>query len=388
MKIEALIVKHFSNKLNSSELKTFLELLEKKKNKKLFKKRIREQYDISLVLQNEDLDKEFERVLQRIKQSENKQIVRRFKWVQIAAVFVGLMSMTYFLHQYLNKTNTIVNDQILEFNEASVVLELENGTQIQLLDNENKSITNEDGSLVSTQVGTALNYQESKQVEKQTLIFNTLKVPNGKRFQLLLSDGSEVQLNAGSSLRYPVQFIEGMHRDVYVDGEAYFKVKKDKKHPFVVHTNEQNIRVLGTEFNVSSYPEDFAVNTVLVEGSVSIYNANTNYKEENIQLLKPGFKSSWNKETAQVTFESVDTKIYTSWIDGKLIFQNTPFSVLRKKIERHFNVTIKNNNPGLDAKTYTINFDKENIYQVMELFSKMYEMKYSIINNAIVIEKP
>jgi hypothetical protein len=311
-----------------------------------------------------------------------KRIVSYTKYAAILMVFLG---GAYFLNQYTKEDIIIFDEGSLEINEESIVLELENGKKIQLTHNTNQQIKNTLGSLVTTQKGASLNYQDNT-ATKEALIYNRLSIPYGKKFQLLLSDGTLVYLNSGTTVRYPVQFIKGLNREVYVEeGEVYFKVEKDRKHPFVVHTKEQNVRVLGTEFNVSSYPEDATVNTVLVEGSVSLYATKTVYEKEKAQLLKPGFKAAWDKKTALVVFDKVDTQIYTGWIEGKLIFKDTPFKILRKKLERHYNVSIENRNEEFDQKKYTINFDTEDIYQVMNLFSKIYEMKFSIEDNKIII---
>jgi ferric-dicitrate binding protein FerR (iron transport regulator) len=119
-----------------------------------------------------------------------------------------------------------------------------------------------------------LNYRRKN---SKNLVYNTLTTPNGKKFQVVLSDGTTVHLNAGSSFKYPEHFIDSGNRQVYLlEGRLILKLLKTQRHPFVVNTNAFNVRVLGTEFNISSYPED-AINTVLIEGAVvymvkKIYN--------------------------------------------------------------------------------------------------------------------
>src|SRR5690606_36367432 len=109
------------------------------------------------------------------------------------------------------------------------------------------------------------------------LAYNTLKIPFGKKFRLQLSDGTMVHINSGSTLKYPIKFIAGENRQVYLDGEAFFDVAKDKKHPFIVNADNLNVRVLGTHFNVSNYPEDAVTDVVLVEGSVGMYRSNEEF---------------------------------------------------------------------------------------------------------------
>ena len=306
------------------------------------------------------------------------------RYLKYAAVFICFLGLSYFFKEqyFYQKTEIVLPNEL-------ITLKLEDGTVKILDDNsigEESSfiIVGSNGNTIGVQNGNQLVY--SNKNNKNTLEYNTLNVPYGKRFNLVLSDGTKVNLNSGTSFRYPANFILGHNREVYVDGEAYFDVVKDKEHPFIVHAHEQNIRVLGTQFNVSNYEEDSVVSTVLVEGSVSLYIKGIDYFPEESLVLKPGYKAEYDKEINETTTEKVDTQIFTAWTEGKLIFRNTPFKILRKKLERHYNVSIENFNTELDRKTYSVNFDNESIEQVMELFSKMYEMEYKISDNTIIIK--
>ena len=122
----------------------------------------------------------------------------------------------------------------------------------------------------------------------ETLVYNTLKIPYGKQFEVELSDGTIVHLNSGTTLRYPVAFLKNQNRKVFLTGEAFFEVAKDKAHPFTVSTQELNVEVLGTKFNASSYTEDVTTDIVLVEGKVALYK---DKKENNNSVkLTPGSK--------------------------------------------------------------------------------------------------
>ena len=245
-------------------------------------------------------------------------------------------------------------------------------------------IKDRDGNELGTQNGNAIIYNDKVKIEK--LVYNTLTVPYGKRFTLKLSDGTKVNLNAGTSLRYPVKFIEGQNRQVFVEtGEAYFNVTKDAKHPFIVSNNKVNIRVLGTQFNVSSYPEDINVSTVLVEGSVSLYNSGDVYKTENATLLKPGYLADWDKRNKSIKIEKADIEVHTAWINGRIILKHMKFGNIIKKLERHYNVKIKNNNKSLEEELITATFDIETIEQVFELINELHPIAYKIINNQIII---
>src|SRR5690606_35926115 len=147
-----------------------------------------------------------------------------------------------------------------------ITLQLDNGKVEVINEDDLRRILDTEGSEVGFQNGNQLNYNKGYGSEK--LIYNELNIPNGKKFNLVLSDGTKVSLNSGSSIKFPVQFLPGQNREVTLTGEAYFEVKKDSVDPFIVHVADLKVRVLGTEFNLSSYPEDKEVTAVLVQGSV------------------------------------------------------------------------------------------------------------------------
>lgn len=306
-------------------------------------------------------------------------------FIKYAAVFIGVLGIGYyFINQH--KTTEVSGNQLI-IADDNITLELENGNVKVIQTNGEQQRINISGKVVAEQTGNILNYEKENSAEE--LAYNILTIPHGKKFQVVLSDGTEVHLNSGTVLKYPIKFIAGINRQVYLlEGEAYFDVAKDAKHPFIVNADDMNIRVLGTEFNVSTYPEDSSINTVLVEGAVSIFDNDKKYDKANSLELKPGFKASWNKNKNNIFVEEVDTNIYTGWINGKLIFKNIQFKNILKKLERHYNVTIINNNAKLNKQYYDATFDIETIEQVLNSFNKSYEIEYTIEKNKIIINEP
>lgn len=267
-------------------------------------------------------------------------------------------------------------------NSDAIVLTLDNGNVDVISENDQKKITDSKGNVVGYQKGNTIAYEQNP--DPKELVYNELTVPLGKKFDLVLSDGTTVKVNAGSTIKYPVQFIEGNPREVEVWGEAYFDVTKDVNHPFLVNANNIQVEVLGTKFNVSSYPEDDDISTVLVEGSVKLSARNTDEVRGSL-VITPNQKASWNKITAEMTVTEVETDIYTSWINGRIVFKNCPFKNIRKKLERRYNVSIINNNTSLEEKFYNASFDIETIEEVMEAFKENYAIDYTISNNQIII---
>ena len=374
------INKYLSHKATEEEVAEIFEWINKSsENKALFIKYKKAWALTAISKENTALNlKQVQNTIQKNKRKNPFNNILKY-----AAIFIGLIGIGYLV----NKESSTV--QKLKIDETVITLKLNNGEVETLIPNGSKKILTQSGAVVGIQEGTALNYEHETEgmaaLVAETLEYNELNIPFGKTFKLILSDGTQVSLNAGSSLKYPVKFIEGKNRQVFLKGEANFEVSKDTNHPFVVNVNEMNVRVLGTKFNMSSYPEDSNYTTVLIEGSVGIYKNGTEFSINNSTLLEPGYRARWNKNSEEITLDKVNTNIYTGWLYGKLIFKNAPFKNIRKKLERHYNVTIINNNKVLDEKTYNATFDIESIEEVLEILNKNFAIEYSIKNNQIII---
>lgn len=376
--IDSIIIKLIEDNISDEENEFLIKWLEDEKNKTYFNQFIEINYLI-----NAKNSFDYRTSLQKTKALiSRKSRINYWTFLKYAAVFIAFIGIGYYFVNY-NKTTAVAGNQLQIAND-NITLELENGNVKVIQTNGEQQHINISRKVVAEQIGNILNYEKENSAEE--LAYNILTIPHGKKFQVVLSDGTEVYLNSGTVLKYPVKFIAGLNRQVYLlAGEAYFDVVKDAKHPFIVNADDMNVRVLGTVFNVSTYPEDSSINTVLIEGAVSIFGNDKKYDRATSLELKPGFKASWNKTKNNISVEEVDTNIYTGWINGKLIFKNSQFKNIIKKLERHYNVTIINNNSKLDEKNYDATFDVETIEEVLNSFNKNYEIEYTIENNKIII---
>lgn len=342
-------------------------------------------------VQNIDQEDAWNILLNKVKDPINLKVVSKtsisiskFSYLKLhflkyAAILIGIIGLTYFFTANFRDSNQ--NDLVIT--KEDIILKLDNGKIKVITSNGTEKVLNDKGETVGTQKGNQLNYTNINSSEK--LAYNELIVPYGKIFDLVLSDGTKIKLNVGSSIKYPVQFIKGKERKVFLVGEAYFDVTKDTEHPFIVNANDINVRVLGTQFNISSYPEDEQVNTVLVEGAIGLYSKGEKYNTETAIFLKPGFEAVWNKKDRNISINKADISVHTAWIDGKLIFKDLPFKIIRKKLERKYNISIINNNLLLDENTFNAVFDIETIEEVMEVLDRNFGIKYEIKNNQIII---
>lgn len=337
-----------------------------------------------------DPDIVFHKIWDKIERIENKRQTRKSilsrngtKWMGIAATLL-LIAGFLFIYQ---KNNTTVPSGTVPFantgNTEVITLQLDNGTIETISENGERVITTQQGAVIGSQQGASLNYVGNE--VNNTLVYNTLNIPHGKRFDLVLSDGTKVKLNSGSSLRYPVQFLPGNNRDVFLMGEAYFEVAKDTEHPFIVNVDDLKVQVLGTQFNLSYYPEDREITTVLVEGSVELFKDGANKNTHTTTLLRPGQKAAWRSAKNEMSVQHVDTEIYTAWKEGYLLFKAAPFSIIKTRLQRHFNITIEDEGKHMEDQVYTATFREETIEEILEAFKEDTPFIYTREDSKIII---
>lgn len=377
---EHLLIKYLSKEANAMELDELEEWINNSDNEDVLREFVNTHYAITIGMNNSDPNKIKERLLREIRRDKklfpNKKLYTFFKYAAIAIFFTVI---GYFFQEIpIDK----VGEENLILREEAITLEMNNGEVRNLSDKGTSQIIDQDGNVLGEQKEGKLVYGKSN----KTNIFNLLKVPYGKKFDIFLSDGTHVFLNSGSSLRYPISFSKEATRQVSLEGEAFFEVAQDTDHPFLVGTHELNVKVYGTKFNVSNYSSDNDIDVVLIEGSVAL-GIKEKVSDDDIQL-EPGFKGGFDKTKKIITTEKVDPTVYTAWMDGYLVFRNTPFSTIIKQLERQYNVIIINNNQQLAIEAFNATFrtKEESLSEVMNYFDNIYDIDYQIFNNKIIID--
>lgn len=256
---------------------------------------------------------------------------------------------------------------------------------------------------------TALFFQTK---ERETFIskydenVNELSVPKGSKTSVMLSDGTEIWLNAESKLKYPAKF-KNNKREVYIEGEGYFDVADDELHPFIVHTSDIKIKVLGTKFNIKSYPDEDRIETTLIAGSILIEEIKQKPLIGNKALqLKPNDHAVFLKSTEKLSLidkitrkekavqsnasikEITNTQDLVSWKENKLVFKREKFSKVVRELERWYNVHINLEFDEMKDYTYTGSFEDETIEQALEALRITTPFEYKINRNRIIITKP
>ena len=212
-------------------------------------------------------------------------------------------------------------------------------------------------------------YQEATQL----VAMHTLEVPAGQRACLTLEDGTQVWLNAKSTLTYPARF-SGKERRVTLTGEAYLTVKKDAGRPFIVSSQGVNIEVLGTTFNVSGYPETGIVQTSLLEGSVRMY-PQANPSEQ--VILHPNQEACY--KNGSLTVQPLDNPEQFSWKEGVYSFDNEPFAQIIEKLQLYYDVKIEVKDPTILDFEYSGKFrQRDGIYKILQIIQMIQKFKIEV----------
>ena len=368
--IQNIILNFFNNDCNLVELKTLLDFIVVEENYIQFNEYVCINYLSNLSMNQFDKTSIIYELESRIKKQEKESIIktRKRNLLRIAAMIALFLGVVHF-----------VNQDKIDVESKNVVLTTSGGDKIILDQNTTESDKLEGLASISND---ALVYQ--KDANSKSLIKNTIKVPYGKRFKLNLSDGTVVHLNSGSSLTFPVSFIKGISREVFVSGEAFFNVAKDPIDAFSVLSTGTSVEVYGTRFNLKNYEEDNFSEVILAEGSLGVKNT---LNDSGVTVISPGDRAKLDYSQGEIELSKVNTVLYTSWIEGRMIFRNENINNLITKLERIYDVIIINSNKKLNDMfiNATILTDEETIEDVLDYLVEIYKIEYQILNNKIII---
>lgn len=230
---------------------------------------------------------------------------------------------------------TMVQAELIHPGVPKAHLILANGDRVELeKERSGLQILDCDGTLIRND-STGLRYN----TEKAGLLVSsrhTLLIPKGGEYIMTLQDGTVVYLNSESKIEYPVQFID-KNREVYLEGEAYFKVAHDEKHPFIVKTRNMDVKVLGTEFNVKAYTDEHLVQTTLVKGKVAVLTGNAKRIEN--QLVS-NQQATLDLEQGKLEVEEVDVAPFIAWKNGQFMFKGERLEDIMTVLERWYDFEV------------------------------------------------
>ncbi|MCI2227626.1 DUF4974 domain-containing protein [Polaribacter sp. MSW13] len=381
MEINRLIEKFLKGNCSQEEISILNDFLNKKQIKELDVEFLKawesENQDDSMMLKEEFIWCKLNDKLNEEKRIHTLKPLKKnslYTLLKYAAIFIGIITTSFYVYNYTMQQ---------EKEEKFVKIRLSDGS-IKKIKTKSKQDTlrNKTTKIATLKENQLIYFVKDKNKKTTKLVYNELIVPYGKKFQVILSDGSHVFLNSGSSLKYPVEFIKGQKREVFLSGEGYFKVAKNTEDSFIVNTKELSTKVYGTEFNISSYENEEKVNVVLVEGSVGVYNKQNNNKESR---LKPNQMASYSKQVHKIKVDFVEIDSHIAWIDNVLLFRNEKFSVILKKLERHYGVEFVYNKESFSDERFTGRFEVESIEDVLNTINKVLDFNYIKNNKQIII---
>ncbi|TMU55644.1 FecR family protein [Flagellimonas algicola] len=371
-----LILKKLNNTLSLEEEQIFNDWISESETHKSYFEKVRESYSKSRNIV--DIQKGWEQINSKIRPRKSFSTV--WKYAAVAALLV-LLSLPFLLTNQdpITEPTTNIVNEVIEIGTDKATLTLEDGTKVPL----------EKGKAFSTQAltsnGQELVYTNKAETSSKTVLYNTLTIPRGGQFYITLSDNTKVWLNSDSELRYPVNFSTDQPRKVeLVYGEAYFEVSPSAHHNgthFLVATQEQEVDVLGTEFNIKAFKEDSFIETTLVNGKVAIRNG------ENISNLTPGYQSRLEKGTNEISISHADIYNTISWKNGLFSFKNMALKDIMTVLSRWYDVDVDIINQEVENVTFNGVFNRnQDLENILSIIENTNEAKFTTKGKTIMVE--
>jgi len=366
-------------------LLTYLENSEDTELKQLMQKHFLDDLENSKGISPEASRKLFKAIHDKI-ESESKGKKRRvipLRRIAIAASIIGVLLVSFFLLNDKIGKKEIAKSEIDQQRFKNDVLPggdkatltLADGSTIVLDDAQNGTLAQQGNSKIIKLDG-KLSYDPTNKNSRE-IVYNTISTPKGGQYQLELPDGSQVWLNATSSIHFPTSFI-GNERRIEITGEAYFEIARNPNMPFIVTVNNAEVQVLGTHFNVNSYDDEDNVKTTLLEGSVKFVN------NGNVNVLKPGQQSQLTKEGTTKVVSNVDVDEVVAWKNGMFDFENAGIETVMRQLSRWYDVEIeyKGKTDDLFIAEMRRNIKLSDALKALELTGKV---KFDIQGKKIIV---
>lgn len=338
-----------------------------------------------------DRDRVWRNVRREALRNRRRRIFRAVVRTSVAAVLLlGVIWGGERIYDSYQHRDTLAS--LIPPGRTKAILELSSGMKVSLTDGPEQLLTEADKTEIHVD-GESTTFHASgttskgdSRAKKQTSepvrpLINRLTVPRGGEYQIELSDGTRVWLNAESEISFPTQFTDSL-REVRLRGEAYFEVRSDAAHPFIVHTDLLSVRVLGTSFNLTTYDDDPTVETTLISGSLKVIRGQVE------TLLRPGMQARLDKESNTMTTHEVYAESYAAWAHRMFSFFNEPIPSICRKLARWYDVEIDASDPALNDIFYSGMIERaETLNDIAELFSVTNELIFREREGRIIVEK-
>jgi len=309
-------------------------------------------------------------------------IVFKYAAAILIPVLLAITGYWYFNDQ----ADEIIHPQMVDIQPGSnnAVLVLANGKSFDLTNDSLKEVIEKDGTVIKNN-NKELNYSSQDLKDQKQTMMNTLIVPRGGEYHVVLSDGTRMFVNSMSKLVFPVKFCGHTREITLVEGEAYFEVTKDKTKPFIVNVKGMNVEVLGTSFDIKAYLDDTYSYTTLVEGKVKL---NLNDQPSKIQFLEPNQQAIFNPSSVGMEIQKVDAKQVVQWTNGKYLFTNQTLDEIMKTLSRWYDFEYRYENEALGQIRFEGGLNKyESIEPIINIINKTEKVRVSVKGREVIISK-
>lgn len=275
-------------------------------------------------------------------------------------------------------------DEVIHPGSQKAVLILSNGGSVTLDEELAPDEIREGGTTIRNDQNMLDYFGEESGRRIKEMLYNELRTPRGGGYRLKLADGTQVWINAGSSLKYPVSFNDTT-RDVFLEGEAYFDVTHTGT-PFIVHSGNMDVRVLGTAFNISAYLDEESYRTTLVEGKVRVEVWSGEGTSLAARELDPNKQAVLDLANATMTLNEVNPAYFTSWMQGKIEFDNESLDLVMKRLARWYDFEYRFENSEAMGYHFTARLDRNaTISSILEMLEMTTEVKFEFRKGTVVI---
>ncbi|MEJ7780178.1 MAG: FecR domain-containing protein [Daejeonella sp.] len=317
--------------------------------------------------------------------ADHKKPTRISLWRPFAAAAALVVAVSFGLYFYIGNSDNPAKEYVTQKVKPEIIpggnnamLTLADGRKISLTDAKNGELARQAGIIVTKTSDGQLVYTISNtEGTSQTIEYNTVETPNGGQYQLRLPDGSNVWLNAASSLKYPATFRSQGQRKVELQGEAYFEIARDRYKPFLVATSNQTVEVLGTHFNISSYSDEGHTKTTLLEGSVKVSTT------KGQQIIEPGQQSILSGNFLEV--KKADLEETMAWKNGYFRFNDEKIDDVLRKLSRWYGVEFQYEGKIPDDGFNGVISRSKNISQVLKMLEKTKAIQFKIEGRRITV---
>lgn len=331
---------------------------------------------------------------EQVQEPASKSVRRKLRLPAVAILLIMAMTAGFYYFMQEQQVQVVpiskavqaapTNDALPGGNKA--ILTLADGSSI-ILDSANNGVIGEQGNVQVNKLDNGLLAYEVNASAQQPIsksFYNTISTPRGGEYQVTLSDGTKVWLNAASSIRFPAVF-DGTERSVEIKGEVYFEVAKNEQKPFRVKAGRSTVEVLGTHFNINAYEDETQIRTSLLEGSVRVSSDDAG-EMQRVQELRPGQQARMNKSGRIQVVNNIDTEEVMAWKNGLFIFKSTDLRSIMRQVSRWYDVDIQYQ--GSVGMQFTGQITRNNnVSKIFEMLELTGEVRFKVQDKKVIVSR-